>query len=169
MLNIYALVCSAVDERVLTKPERQRLIGSVIARRRVGTQLELLHALAGAGCSVTQATISRDIRELGLEKARDSLGRPRYALPQRGRRADPQQALTAVLEQFGRRVTAAENLVVVQSELGSAPAVARALDRVEHSKIVGTLAGDDTCLVIARSAADAAVLAGEIASRFSVA
>lgn len=168
-MNIYALACNAVDERVITKPERQRLIGSVIARRRVGTQLELLHALARAGCTVTQATISRDIRELGLEKTRDPLGRPRYALPQRGRRADPEQALTAVLEQFGRRATAAENIVVVQSELGSAPAVARALDRVEHSKIVGTLAGDDTCLVIARSAADAGVLAGEIAARFSAA
>jgi transcriptional regulator of arginine metabolism len=168
-MNIYALPCNTVDERVITKPERQRLIGSVIARRRVGTQLELLHALARAGCTVTQATISRDIRELGLEKTRDPLGRPRYALPQRGRRADPEQALTAVLEQFGRRATAAENIVVVQSELGSAPAVARALDRIEHSKIVGTLAGDDTCLVIARSAADAGVLAGEIAARFSAA
>ena len=168
-MNIYALPCSAVNERVLTKPERQRLIGSVIARRRVGTQLELLHALGRAGCTVTQATISRDIRELGLEKTRDPLGRPRYALPQRGRRADPEQALTAVLEQFGRRATAAENIVVVQSELGSAPAVARALDRVEHSKIVGTLAGDDTCLVIARSPADAGALAREIAARFSAA
>ena len=151
-----------MEDRVLTKPERQRLIGSVIARRRVGTQLELLEALARAGCRVTQATVSRDIRDLGLEKIRDPLGRPRYALPQRGRRADPQQALIAVLEQFGRRATPAENIVVVQSELGSAPAVARALDRVEHAKVVGTLAGDDTCLVVTRTAADARALAGEL-------
>lgn len=156
-----------VEDRILTKSERQRLIGSVIARRRVGTQMELLDALARSGCRVTQATISRDIRELGLEKARDPLGRPRYALPQRGRRADPQQSLAAILEQFGRRATAAENIVVVQSELGSAPAVARALDRVEHPKIVGTLAGDDTCLVIARNAAEAGALARELASRLS--
>jgi transcriptional regulator of arginine metabolism len=151
-----------MEERVLTKAERQRLIGSVIARRRIGTQLELLDALARAGCVVTQATISRDIRELGLQKTRDPLGRPRYAPPQRGRRADPQQALSAVLEQFGRRAVAAENIVVVQSELGSAPAVARALDRVDHPQIVGTLAGDDTCLVIALNALDARALARDL-------
>lgn len=158
-----------VNDRVLTKVERQRLIGSVVARRRLGTQLELLGALARAGCRVTQATISRDIRELGLEKIRDPLGRPRYALPQRGRRADPQQALDAVLEQFGRRATAAANVVVVQSELGSAPAIARALDRVDHPKVVGTLAGDDTCLVVTRNAADARALARELGARFSAA
>jgi transcriptional regulator of arginine metabolism len=159
------LVHQTVEERVLTKGERQRLIGSLIARRRIGTQLELLDALARAGCAVTQATISRDIRELGLEKARDPLGRPRYASPQRGRRADPQQALSAVLEQFGRRAVAAENIVVIQSELGSAPAVARALDRIDHPQIVGTLAGDDTCLVIALNAFDARAVARELSAR----
>ena len=138
------------------------MIGSIIARRRVGTQVELMAALGRAGCAVTQATISRDIRELGLEKTRDPLGRPRYAVPQRGRRTDPETALTAVLEQFGRRATAAENIVVVQSELGSAPAVARALDRLEHPRIVGTIAGDDTCIAIARNTRDAALLAGEL-------
>lgn len=150
------------NERPLSKQERQRLIGSVIARRRVGTQMELLDALAKAGCRVTQATVSRDIRELGLQKARDPLGRPRYSPPQRGRRSDPREALGSVLEQFGRQASAAQNVVVVQSELGSAPAVARALDRIEHPRIVGTLAGDDTCLVIARDSADARSLAREL-------
>jgi transcriptional regulator of arginine metabolism len=156
-----------VEERPLTKAERQRLVGSLVARRRIGTQAELLDELARAGCLVTQATVSRDIRELGLQKARDALGRPRYAAPQRGRRTDPDAALNAVLEQFGRRAVAAANLVVVQSELGSAPAVARALDRIEHPRIVGTLAGDDTCLVIARNAADARIVARELAARFA--
>ncbi|MGH3105330.1 MAG: arginine repressor [Gaiellaceae bacterium] len=151
------------DARPLAKPERQRLIASVIARTRVGTQLELLEALAAAGCRVTQATISRDVHELGLEKAYDPLGRPRYALPpQRERRADPRESLLRILAEFGRRVTAAQNVVVVHSELGSAPAIARALDRVEHPRIVGTLAGDDTCLVIARDTADARALAAEL-------
>lgn len=151
-----------VESRPLSKRERQRLIASVISRRRVGTQLELLDALAGAGCQVTQATISRDIRELGLEKARDPLGRPRYMLPQRGRRSDPREALVGVLGQFGRSAVAAQNLVVIQSELGSAPAIARALDQLEHPLVVGTLAGDDTCLVIAMTADDAGALASEL-------
>ena len=64
------------DARPLPKEERQRLIESMIGRRRVGTQLELREALAAAGCAVTQATLSRDLRELGIEKVHDELGRP---------------------------------------------------------------------------------------------
>lgn len=150
------------DSRRLAKAERQRLVTSVVARRRVGTQLELIEALAKAGCRVTQATVSRDIRELGLEKTHDALGRPRYVLPDGRRRADPKEALAAVLAQFGHSATAAQNIVVVVSELGAAPAIARAIDRVYHPRVVGTLAGDDTCLVIARTAADARALAREL-------
>lgn len=150
------------DVRRLPKPERQRLIASVVGRRRVGSQHELQRALRDAGCDVTQATISRDIRELGLEKTHDVLGRPRYTVQDRGRRSDPRRALAAVLGQFGRRVVSAQNIVVVHSELGSAPAIGRALDRLEHGKIVGTLAGDDTCLVVTRNAADAKAVANEL-------
>jgi len=150
--------------RALSKPERQRLVASVVSRRRIGSQQELASALSGAGCAVTQATVSRDIRELGLEKTTDALGRPRYVLPGRGRQGDPRTALDSVLGQFGLRATAAQNIVVVQSELGSAPAIARALDRLEHPRIVGTLAGDDTCLVITRSVADARAVARELAA-----
>jgi transcriptional regulator of arginine metabolism len=148
----------------LAKPERQRLIASVVSRRRIGSQHELAAALAGSGCEVTQATISRDIRELRLEKTTDALGRPRYVLPGRARRADPRETLVGVLRQFGLRATAAQSIVVVQSELGSAPAIGRALDQLEHPKIVGTLAGDDTCLVITRSIGDARAVARELSS-----
>jgi transcriptional regulator of arginine metabolism len=78
----------------------------------------------------------------------------------RGR--SPRESLATVLSQFGRRAVAAQNVVVVQSELGSAPAIARALDRLEHPRVVGTLAGDDTCLVIAPTSADAKTLAREL-------
>ena len=111
---------------------------------------------------MTQATVSRDIRELRLEKTSDALGRPRYVLPGRVRQTDPRDALNGVLRQFGVRATAAQNIVVVQSELGSAPAIARALDRLEHPKIVGTLAGDDTCLVITGGPGDAHSVAREL-------
>jgi transcriptional regulator of arginine metabolism len=150
----------------LGKAERQRLIASVVTRKRIGTQFELLDALAGAGCRVTQATVSRDLREIGLEKTHDALGRPRYVLPDR-RRTDPAEALRRVLGEFARSVTAAQNIVVVSSELGSAPAIGRALDRIQHPRIVGTLAGDDTCLVIARDARDAAALARELGRQMS--
>jgi transcriptional regulator of arginine metabolism len=148
--------------RPLGKADRHRLIESVVSRKRVGTQFELIDALADAGCVVTQATVSRDIRELGLEKTHDPLGRPRYYAPRTARRQDPHEALRTILGQFGRRVAAAGNIVVVQSELGSAPAIARALDQLGHDRIVGTLAGDDTCLVVAPTERDARALAREL-------
>ena len=150
--------------QALGKAERHRLLAGIVARKRVGTQLELARALAAAGCRVTQATISRDIRELGLEKTHDALGRPRYELPADSsrRRQDPEEALTAVLTQFGRRASAAQNLVIVHSELGSAPAIARAIDRTEHLQVLGTIAGDDTCLVITRDEEDALTLASQL-------
>jgi transcriptional regulator of arginine metabolism len=150
--------------RQLPKAERQRLIASVVGRRRVGSQHELQGALKRGGCEVTQATISRDVRELGLEKTRDALGRPRYVLPERGSRSDPRESLKGMLAQFGLRAVQAQNIVVVQSELGSAPAIARALDRVEHAKVIGTLAGDDTCLVITRDVKEARSVAAELAA-----
>ncbi len=153
--------------RALPKVERQRLVASIVARRRIGTQLELTEALASAGCRVTQATASRDIRELGLQKTHDTLGRPRYVAGRGERRAQPREALRRILGEFGRSATAAQNLVVVHSELGSAPAVARALDRLEHPRVVGTLAGDDTCLVVACDPASARMLAEELGAELS--
>ena len=109
--------------QLAAKAERQRLIESVVSRKRVGTQLELLDALADAGCVVTQATVSRDIRELGLEKTHDALGRPRYVAARTSCAAtDPREiARTRCSRQFGRRSTPRRNIVVVRSELGSAP------------------------------------------------
>jgi transcriptional regulator of arginine metabolism len=148
-------------ERPPTKEERQRLVASLVARRPIGTQRELLDALASAGCRVTQATVSRDIRELGLDKEEDAVGRPRYVLPGR-RRSDPRATLASLLRQFGRGAVAARNIVVVRCEIGSAPGIARALDRVGHDLVVGTLAGDDTCLVVTPGDDEARELATEL-------
>jgi len=106
------------------KLERQRLVASLVERKRLGTQLELIQALAAAGCRVTQATVSRDVRELGIIKTPDPLGRTRYSLPSRARRVDPRELLETLLGQFGRSAVAAQNVVVVQCEIGSAPAIA---------------------------------------------
>jgi len=83
-------------------------------------------------------------------------------LPHVARRTDPADVLDSILGQFGRKVTPAGNVVVLQSELGSAPAIARALDQLEHDRIVGTLAGDDTVLIISPSERDAKTLAREL-------
>ncbi len=148
-------------ERALSKADRQRLVLSLIGRMQLGTQQELLDALEAAGCRVTQATVSRDIRELGLEKETDPLGRLRY-VPPGSRRVDPFETLRSLLLQFGRGATPAANIVVAHCEIGAAPAIARALDRVRHELVVGTLAGDDTLLVVTRDGDDAVQLAREL-------
>jgi transcriptional regulator of arginine metabolism len=146
----------------LGKAERQKLVLSLVGRMRLGTQQELLEALAAAGCRVTQATVSRDITELRLRKKTDPLGRQRYVVPGRDRRHDPRTTLRSLLAQFGRKATAAQNIVVVRCEIGSAPAIARALDQTGHPLVLGTLAGDDTLLVITASNEAAATLAVEL-------
>jgi transcriptional regulator of arginine metabolism len=144
------LAAMEANGQPLGKAERQRLLSGIVSRKRVGTQLELAQALATAGCPVTQATISRDIR-------------PRYELPaESSGRRDPEATLRAVLTQFARRATIAQNLVVVHSELGSAPAIARAIDTTEHPRVVATLAGDDTCLVVTRDEKDARAVAAHL-------
>jgi transcriptional regulator of arginine metabolism len=148
-------------ERALAKPDRHRLVLSLVGRMRLGTQQELLEALEAAGCRVTQATVSRDIRELGLEKETDPLGRQRYVAPGT-RRDDPRDTLRSLLRQFGRGATPAGNILVVHCEIGAAPAIARALDRVRHELVVGTLAGDDTLLVVTADSAGAEALAREL-------
>lgn len=146
----------------MAKADRQRLIESIVGRRRVGSHRELREALAAAGVTVAQATLSRDLRELGIEKASDGLGRPRYLRPGSVRRGEPREALEAVIGRYARRVSAAQNIVVIRAEVGTAGAIARALDRADHPLVVGTLAGDDTCLVIAADAAAATELAREL-------
>ena len=89
------------------KTERQRLIQTVVQQREVATQRELVHALSALGCEVTQATVSRDIRELDLQKVRTHLGRAKYVLSSRERPEDPEQAAKHVLRDFARSTTCA--------------------------------------------------------------
>jgi transcriptional regulator of arginine metabolism len=140
----------------MSKMERHRLIQTVVAQREIGTQRELVHALGALGCDVTQATVSRDIRELDLQKVRTHLGRAKYVLSARERPRDPEQSASHVLRDFARQVARAQNIAVVRCEIGTASTVARAIDNLNHSDIVGTLAGDDTILVIVKDSQTAA-------------
>lgn len=132
---------------MLGKRRRHDLIRSLVEQRRVGTQLELVEALQAAGCDVTQATVSRDVRELGLHKRRDAMGRPRYVLPGEERR-DPEAACRHMLSEFATAVIAAQNMVLVKSEVGTAPGMGRVIDELDHELIMGCVAGDDTVLIV---------------------
>jgi transcriptional regulator of arginine metabolism len=136
----------------MSKTERQRLIQTVIQQRDISTQRELVNALDALGCEVTQATVSRDIRELDLQKVRTHLGRAKYVLSSRERPKDPEQAAQNVMRDFVRSTAVAEQLVVVRCEIGTASTIARQIDNLNHTDVLGTLAGDDTFVVIVRNA-----------------
>lgn len=140
------------------KIERQRLIQTVIQQRDISTQRELVNTLGSLGCEVTQATVSRDIRELDLQKVRTHLGRPKYVLSSRERPKDPEQAAQNVMRDFVRSTAIAEQLIVVRCEIGTASTIARQIDNLNHTEILGTLAGDDTFVVIVRDAQRALIL-----------
>ena len=132
----------------MRKLERQQLLQSVIREQQLSTQSELAEALEKLGCHVTQATISRDMHELGVQKGTGREGRVRYMVPPQRERRDPEAVLARTLRESGATVRAAQNLVVVRSEPGTAPTVGLAIDDLEHDDIVGTVAGDDTVLLV---------------------
>ena len=122
------------------KGTRQDLILRMISERELGTQQDVVAALLDIGVEVAQATVSRDLTELGVLKVRN-----RYlALPH-----EPGAAGIEVLPSFALGVTPAQNLVVVHTRDGTAGAVANVLDRVKGLKIIGTIAGQDTVMAVA--------------------
>ena len=122
------------------KGTRQDLILRMISERELGTQQGVVAALSDIGVEVAQATVSRDLAELGVLKVRN-----RYlALPH-----EPGAAGIEVLPSFALGVTPAQNLVVVHTRDGTAGAVANVLDRVKGLKIIGTIAGQDTVMAVA--------------------
>lgn len=122
------------------KVTRQDLILRLISEKDLGTQQGVVAALADEGVEVAQATVSRDLTELGVLK----VGSRYLALPH-----DPGMAGVEVLPSFILSVVAAQNQVVIHTRDGTAGAVANVLDRVKGLKVVGTIAGLDTVLVIA--------------------
>jgi len=130
------------------KLQRHAAILRVIREKRIESQDGLREALVSEGINVTQATLSRDIRELGLAKLVDPQGGSYYANPNEGSlRPDLGHVLPALLVS----VEGTGPLIVLKTATGGAPAVAAALDQAGWKEIIGTLAGDDTLLVIARN------------------
>ncbi len=147
------------------KSKRHKLICDLILKYEIETQEELVAKLLEAGCKVTQATISRDIRELRLTKIVGESGAQKYALPrQEGSSQPPLAALrfSRVLQEGFVNVDVAGNIVVVRTLTGMAMAVAAALDHLNMDEIVGTIAGDDTIFLAVRTEEDAKMLCEKI-------
>ena len=135
----------------MNKRQRQHVIRNLLRSHPVSSQRELVEQLAAAGCEVTQATVSRDLREIGLQKGRDHGGRVRYAfVPNLEERPDPPVACMRMLKEFGRGLSVAQNLLVVRCDAGAAPGMGRVIDELDHELVLGCVAGDDTVIVVSR-------------------
>ncbi|MBE3520042.1 MAG: arginine repressor [Firmicutes bacterium] len=133
------------------KTKRQMKILEIISKRAVFTQEELAEALRQEGINVTQATISRDIKELNLIKVPSGDGRAKYGLPSGTPGKIILDKLKRLLADCCLSIDASGNLIVVKTISGTAPGVGEALDELRMPEILGTVAGDNTVLVVARS------------------
>jgi transcriptional regulator of arginine metabolism len=147
----------------MTRTARHARIVELIRGRSVRSQTELAEWLAADGVQVTQATLSRDLEELGAVKVSGA-----YLIPEDGARPlrDAEQAparLLRLLRELLTGVDASGNMAVLRTPPGAAQFLASALDRSGLPEVVGTIAGDDTILVVARAATGGAALAGKLA------
>lgn len=126
----------------MARQQRQRLVRELVTRHVVASQSELVALLAEHGVVATQATVSRDLDELGITKVRGADGATFYALP-------APAGLPQTLRQFVLSVDASGNLAVVRTPPGHAAAVASAIDAADLPGVLATLQGDDTLLVVA--------------------
>ena len=155
----FAFLCKLMHNNAMTelKERRLRAIADLIRTESLASQEDLAEQLASRGFAVTQATVSRDLEQIGAVKVRRN-GHLTYALPDQARDA-PTPMLTAVLRDWVRSVELAANLVVLKTPPGSAHLVGVVLDQAAMAEIVGTICGDDTIFVATRSAEDAEALA----------
>jgi transcriptional regulator of arginine metabolism len=134
----------------VTKPQRQHRIAKLLSEQAVTSQTHLVDLLAGEGVQATQATVSRDLEDLGAIKVRVPGGETVYAIPALPKdQVAPEDHLRRVLGDWAVEVTHSANLVVLRTPPGSAHVVGSAIDRAGLSEILGTVAGDDTLIVVA--------------------
>lgn len=145
------------------KSERQAAILEIVDREAITSQEQLRERLRELrGIEATQATLSRDIRDLSLIK-RAADGAYRRAGAETTVMADPELECRTAVDDYLRRYDVVDQLVVLKTDAGQAQPLAVAIDRAGLAEIVGTIAGDDTILVICRSALDAAGLSRRLA------
>jgi transcriptional regulator of arginine metabolism len=133
-----------------TKAKRQQSILVLVARERLASQEEIRTRLRGLGLEATQSTISRDVEELGLARMHDVHGL-RYVVPGQADVVPPGAVLRHALDEFALSFArGAGELLLIRTPPGAANALAEAMDRAELAEVAGTVAGDDTILVVPR-------------------
>jgi transcriptional regulator of arginine metabolism len=130
----------------MPKKARQGRIVEIVRKQDVRSQEELAEILNQEGVDVTQATLSRDIRELGLVKVRGD-----YQIPGEVHSAPPDEMLRRALEQFVIRTGVSGNMLMIKTSPGNAHSIAVVLDAAQWPEVLGTVAGDDTVFVLLRN------------------
>jgi transcriptional regulator of arginine metabolism len=150
------------------KSQRQAKILEIIANKNIETQEQLLAALQAEGFRGTQATISRDIKELRIVKELTSLGTYRYTVSSSEIGNSFSARLNTIFRECVISFDYAQNIIVVRTLPGLASAAGSAIDAMNLSTIVGSLAGDDTVMIVMRDTNAAATLCGEIKALLSL-
>ena len=134
-----------------TKGERQSFLKEIIRGRGIADQVELLILLRERGLETTQATISRDLQEIGVAKLRGGHGLAQYALLESRSRDQLMKRLSVYFDNFVSRIDDVGYMVLIHTTPGNASGLASFIDRMEQSEILATIAGDDTILVVVDS------------------
>ncbi len=146
----------------LSKPQRQHRIVKLIEEQGVGSQEDLRDKLAAEGIIVTQATVSRDLEDLGAVKVRTKGGLV-YAIPELAQeRVAPDDHLRRVMGEFVVEIASSGNIVVLRTPPGSAHVVGSALDRSGLADVIGHVTGDDTVMVICAESVPSSLIAGRL-------
>jgi transcriptional regulator of arginine metabolism len=154
---------SATAQPRLSKNQRQHLITKMLEAQAITSQAQLVTLLAEEGVEATQTTVSRDLEDLGAVKVRLPGGDTAYALPELPvHQIAPEDHLRRVLGEWVVEVAHSANLVVLRTPPGSAHVVGSALDRSGLDAVIGTVAGDDTVLVIVDEGVGGQAMAGQL-------
>lgn len=151
----------------LGKPQRQHRILRILEEQPVSSQSQLVALLEADGVVATQATVSRDLEELGAVKVRIPGGTMAYAIPdytRGGERGSSDDHLRRLMGEFVLEVAHSGNMVVLRTPPGSAHVVASAVDRAALPDVLGTIAGDDTLLCVVKESVGGAHVASELAA-----
>lgn len=149
-----------------SKEYRQRLIEELVESEFVSTQSELAEHLASRGVKVTQATISRDVNELRLVRLPAGNGQHRYRSTPLAAQEDVLGELKQRFRLFVRDVDRGENIIIINTDEGHASGIAYVIDKLERDEIIGSLAGQNTIMVIAKSSSEAESILDEFEGLF---
>ena len=149
----------------LGKPQRQHRIARLLEEQAVSSQGQIVEMLASEGVVATQATVSRDLEDLGAVKVRIPGGATAYAIPEHSKdAASPDDHLRRVMGEFVVDVAHSANLVVLRTPPGSAHVIGSALDRAGYPDVLGTVAGDDTLILVCAESAGGTAVAERLAA-----